>query len=104
MEWLDAQEASEYLGVSVNTVYRLIESGRLPALRFPVRIDRRHLDRRFDLCRIKPGELAHLHRPHRQAREANADPAQEGFSEARTSQARAPVGESGKSPWRSTRV
>src|SRR4051794_38041284 len=59
-EWLDAEEAARYLAFHPNTVYRLIREGKLPALRFPVRIRRQDLDTVIERCRIKPGELAHL--------------------------------------------
>jgi excisionase family DNA binding protein len=43
-EWLDAEEAARYLDFHANTVYRMIRDGKLPALRFPVRIRRQDLD------------------------------------------------------------
>lgn len=61
-EWLDVEAASRHAGLSTNTIYRLVREGRLPALCFPVRVRRKDLDRGLDLCRIRPGELAHLHR------------------------------------------
>ena len=54
------EEEAKLLGFHPNTVYPLIRDGQLPALRFPVRIRRDHLDTLFERCRIKPGELAHL--------------------------------------------
>ncbi len=59
-EWLSVEEASSYLGLPANTIYRMVRDGRLTALRFPVKVRRNDLDRFFELCRIKPGELAHL--------------------------------------------
>lgn len=59
-EWLDVESAGRYVGLSTNTIYRLVREGKLPALRFPVRIERRHLDACYDQCRIRPGELSHL--------------------------------------------
>ena len=40
-EWLDVEEAARYLAFHPNTVYHMIREGKLPALRFPVRIRRR---------------------------------------------------------------
>ena len=54
------EEAARYLAFHPNTVYRMIREGKLPALRFPVRIRRQDLDTVIERCRIKPGELAHL--------------------------------------------
>lgn len=59
-EWMDAEAAAKHLDFHVNTIYQMIRDGRLPALRFPVRIRREDLDTLLDRCRIKPGELAHL--------------------------------------------
>jgi excisionase family DNA binding protein len=59
-EWLDAEEAAKRLDFHVNTIYQMVRDGRLPALRFPVRIRRSDLDGLLERCRIKPGELAHL--------------------------------------------
>lgn len=59
-QWIDVEGAAKLLDFHPNTVYRLIGDGKLPALRFPVRIRRRDLDGLLERCRIKPGELAHL--------------------------------------------
>ncbi len=59
-EYLDAQTAAARLNLPLNTIYRLIEEGKLPALRFPVRIRPEELARVLDRCRIKPGEMRHL--------------------------------------------
>jgi excisionase family DNA binding protein len=59
-EWLDAEAAARYLDFHVNTIYQMVRDGRLPALRFPVRIRREDLDTCVERCRIKPGELRHL--------------------------------------------
>ena len=59
-EWMDVEAAARYLDFHANTIYRLVREGRLPALRFPVRIRREDLDACLERCRIKPGELAHL--------------------------------------------
>jgi excisionase family DNA binding protein len=59
-EWMDAEAAARYLDFHPNTIYQMVRDGRLPALRFPVRIRRSDLDGVLERCRIKPGELAHL--------------------------------------------
>ncbi len=43
-QWLGVPEAAHLLGVAPDTIYRLVRSGTLPALRFPVRIRRVDLD------------------------------------------------------------
>lgn len=59
-QYLDAKTAAVRLNLPLNAIYRMIESGKLPALRFPVRIHPDELARLVDRCRIKPGELRHL--------------------------------------------
>jgi excisionase family DNA binding protein len=59
-QYLDAKTAAERLNLPLSAIYRMIESGRLPALRFPVRIHSDELAKLVDRCRIKPGELRHL--------------------------------------------
>ena len=57
-QWLDVEAAARLLDFPPNTVYRLIREGKLPALRFPVRIRRQDLDSVLERCRVKPGELS----------------------------------------------
>jgi excisionase family DNA binding protein len=57
---MDAEAAARYLNFHVNTIYQMVRDGRLPALRFPVRIRQEDLDACLERCRIKPGELRHL--------------------------------------------
>jgi excisionase family DNA binding protein len=58
--YVDAKTAARRLNLPVDTIYRLIETGKLPALRFPVRIRLSDLDTVLDRCRVQPGELSHL--------------------------------------------
>lgn len=57
---VSAEDAATYLRLPLNTIYRLVNTGRLPALRFPIRICREDLNGLLEHCRIKPGELSHL--------------------------------------------
>ena len=59
-KWLSAEDAATYLRLPLNTIYLLVNTGQLPALRFPVRIGREDLDGLVEQCRIKPGALSHL--------------------------------------------
>lgn len=58
--YVDAEAAACRLNLPVNVIYRLIETGKLPALRFPVRIRLADLETVLERCRIQPGELSHL--------------------------------------------
>lgn len=68
-EWIDPAEAARLLNLPERIVYTLIEEGKVPAVRWPVRIRRSDLDQCLEASRIKPGDLAHLNRyrggPHR---------------------------------------
>jgi excisionase family DNA binding protein len=68
-DWIDPAEAARLLNLPERIVYTLIEEGKVPAARWPVRIRRADLDLCLEACRIKPGDLAHLNRyrdgPHR---------------------------------------
>jgi excisionase family DNA binding protein len=46
--YVDAKTAARRLNLPVDTIYRLIETGKLPALRFPVRIRLSDLDTVLD--------------------------------------------------------
>lgn len=64
--WLDAEAAGQHPDLPATTISRMVNDGRLRALRFPVRIHLQHLDTVRERCRINPGELGHLHRSRRQ--------------------------------------
>lgn len=59
-DWLDPAEVARLLNLPERIVYTLIEEGKVPAVRWPVRIRRSDLALCLDACRIKPGNLAHL--------------------------------------------
>ena len=54
---------TKYLGITPRTVYRLIDSGQLPAYRFGrvFRLQGREIDAFIDSARIQPGDLRHLY-------------------------------------------
>jgi excisionase family DNA binding protein len=61
--WMGTPKASAYLGVSPRTLYRLIDTGQIPAYRMghvmPVRPA--DLDAFLAATQIEPGTLGHLH-------------------------------------------
>ena len=63
IEWLNTQEAAAHLGVTVRTLYRAIDEGRLTAYRMGrvIRIQRPDLEQFLESSRIQPGELVHLY-------------------------------------------
>lgn len=71
-QWFDVDAAAPYLGFSPKLVYRLIDDGRLHALRFPVRIRRAEVDACLERCRVQPGALAHLDSSSHKRAETNA--------------------------------
>jgi excisionase family DNA binding protein len=62
IEWKSSREAAEYLGISENTLYRLIDEGLLPAYRpgRSLRLRTPDLDAYLERARVQPGDLAHL--------------------------------------------
>lgn len=64
--WMGTVEAAEHLGVTLRTLYRLIDTGQLPAYKFGrvIRLRREEVDRFVSEARISPGQLAHLYPQH----------------------------------------
>jgi excisionase family DNA binding protein len=61
--WLSTREAARQLGVTVRTLYRLVDGGELAAYRIGrvFRIKQTDLEAFLDDARVKPGELEHLY-------------------------------------------
>ena len=61
--WMGAPAVAAYLGVTLRTVYAIIDEGQLPAfkIRRVIRVRRADVEEYLERCRIKPGELSHLY-------------------------------------------
>ena len=61
-EWLSIPEVAKRLGVTVRTLYAIVNRGELTAYRFGrvYRITSAGLDKFLDSVRVKPGDLDHL--------------------------------------------
>ena len=61
--WLSTREAARRLGITTRTLYRLIDSGQLPAYKFGrvIRLQETEVDAFIDQARIEPGALEHLY-------------------------------------------
>ncbi|HEX2038161.1 MAG TPA: helix-turn-helix domain-containing protein [Acidimicrobiales bacterium] len=61
--WVSTAEASERLGVTLRTLYRLVDEGRLPAYKIGrvIRIKEEDVEAFLESARIQPGTLAHLY-------------------------------------------
>lgn len=61
-EWMSTDGATDYLGVSSATLYRLVDEGLVIAYRpsRSIRFRRSDLDAYLEAVRIKPGDLTHL--------------------------------------------
>lgn len=61
--WLSTSQAAGQLGITTRTLYRLIDSGQLPAYRFGrvIRLKEREVESFVERSRIVPGELEHLY-------------------------------------------
>lgn len=63
IEWLSTKEACERLGVTLRTLYRLIDEGHVPAYKIGrlIRLQGAEVDAFIDGARITPGTLEHLY-------------------------------------------
>ncbi len=63
IEWLSTREAARQLGITTRTLYRLIDSGQIPAYKFGrvIRLQQHEVDSFVQAARIEPGELEHLY-------------------------------------------
>ena len=61
--WLSTREAAAQLGVTTRTLYRLIDSGQVPAYKFGrvIRLKEHEVEAFVEGARIGPGELTHLY-------------------------------------------
>lgn len=61
--WLSTRAAAEQLGITTRTLYRLIDSGQLPAYKFGrvIRLKQDEIEAFVQSARIVPGELEHLY-------------------------------------------
>lgn len=62
-EWLGTKAAAARLGITLRTLYRLIDEGAVPAYKFGrvIRLKSTDLDAFIEQCRINPGEVSHLY-------------------------------------------
>jgi excisionase family DNA binding protein len=63
INWVSTKEAARRLGITTRTLYRLIDSGQIPAYKFGrvIRLQEEEVDQFIDSARIEPGELEHLY-------------------------------------------
>jgi excisionase family DNA binding protein len=63
VRWLSTREAAHHLGITTRTLYRLIDSGQIPAYRFGrvIRLKTAEVDAFVESARIQPGSLEHLY-------------------------------------------
>jgi excisionase family DNA binding protein len=61
--WMSTQDAAERLGITVRTLYRLIDHGELPAYKFGrvIRLQEADVHEFIRRSRIEPGSLEHLY-------------------------------------------
>ncbi len=63
IRWMSTGEAARRLGVTVRTLYRLIDEAELPAYKFGrvIRLQESEIDAFIQRSRIAPGSLEHLY-------------------------------------------
>jgi excisionase family DNA binding protein len=74
INWLSTKEAARRLGITTRTLYRLIDSGQIPAYKFGrvIRLQAEEVDQFIDSARIEPGELEHLYADTAQSESADS--------------------------------
>jgi len=63
IRWMSTGEAARRLGVTVRTLYRLIDESELPAYKFGrvIRLQEAEVEGFIKASRITPGDLEHLY-------------------------------------------
>jgi excisionase family DNA binding protein len=63
IEWLSTKAASDRLGITLRTLYRFIDEGRIPAYQFGrvIRLKAPDVGTFVEESRIAPGALRHLY-------------------------------------------
>lgn len=63
INWLSTGEAARQLGITVRTLYRLIDEGELPAYKFGrvIRLQEKEVEAFIQESRVQPGSLEHLY-------------------------------------------
>jgi excisionase family DNA binding protein len=63
IRWMSTGAAASRLGVTVRTLYRLIDESQLPAYKFGrvIRLQEAEVDSFIKASRISPGSLEHLY-------------------------------------------
>jgi len=82
LKWLSTKEASARLGITLRTLYRLIDEGQVPAYKFGrvIRLKEGEVETFIETARVEPGNLTHLY-PEARSEKVNAngvDPGDEG--------------------------
>lgn len=64
-DWLGAPTLAKELGITLRTVYAILDSGDIPSykIRRVIRIKRADVDEYLERVKVRPGDLAHLYRP-----------------------------------------
>lgn len=62
-DWLSTKQTCELLGITLRTLYRLIDTGQIPAYQFGrvIRLRRHEVDAFIEQQRIEPGTISHLY-------------------------------------------
>ena len=62
-QWMSTKDASERLGITLRTLYRLIDEGQIAVYKFGrvIRLKEGDVEGFINGARIEPGELEHLY-------------------------------------------
>ena len=64
-DWMGAPAAAKYLGISLRTLYTILDTGDLPSYKLGrvIRMKTVDVDAYLERCRVQPGSLSHLYPP-----------------------------------------
>ncbi len=76
IEWVSSNTAANYLGITLRTLYRLIDDGQLPAYKFGrvIRLKQADVDAFIESARVEPGSLKHLYPDPRSPADGDVEP------------------------------
>jgi excisionase family DNA binding protein len=63
--WIGVPALAKELGVTMRTLYKIVDSGDVPAYKFGrvIRIKRADVEAFLESSKVRPGELRHLYPP-----------------------------------------
>lgn len=73
--WLSTKATAEHLGITLRTLYRLIDEGQVPAYKFGrvIRLKASEVEAFIEASKVQPGSLKHLYPDPRAAEDSDEE-------------------------------